>query len=220
MTKDNDGNWLAEFLIPAGQSILVKASLDIGISLTPIASFSQPAINMDANLMELPFWQTSDDKIQQYAKMYKTPRDIYNFVSRTLTYDYSRINKDTKRIGAKEILAAPTTALCMEFTDLFISIARAAGIPARRIVGYAYTNNTKLRPLSLVTDVLHAWPEYYDTEKSSGSQLILHGPILLGVKIISINWILITSYLQSKEKAVIHPILQGFTMTKRKIPKM
>ncbi|MEK7577596.1 MAG: transglutaminase-like domain-containing protein [Patescibacteria group bacterium] len=165
VTKDNDGNWLAEFLIPAGQSILVKASLDIGISLTPIASFSQPAINMDANLMELPFWQTSDDKIQQYAKMYKTPRDIYNFVSRTLTYDYSRINKDTKRIGAKEILAAPTTALCMEFTDLFISIARAAGIPARRIVGYAYTNNTKLRPLSLVTDVLHAWPEYYDTEK-------------------------------------------------------
>jgi hypothetical protein len=51
----------------------------------------------------------------------------------------------------------------MEFTDVFVAIARAAGIPARQAIGYAYTTNTKLRPLSLVTDVLHAWPEYYDS---------------------------------------------------------
>ena len=53
----------------------------------------------------------------------------------------------------------------MEFTDLFVAIARAAGIPARESVGYAYTTNSRLRPLSLVTDVLHAWPEYYDADK-------------------------------------------------------
>jgi hypothetical protein len=53
----------------------------------------------------------------------------------------------------------------MEFTDLFIAIARAAGIPARESVGYAYTTNSRLRPLSLVADVLHAWPEYYDSEQ-------------------------------------------------------
>ncbi len=55
----------------------------------------------------------------------------------------------------------------MEFTDLFIALARAAGIPAREIVGYAYTTNSRLRPLSLVADVLHAWPEYYDSEKQT-----------------------------------------------------
>lgn len=165
VTKDADGNWLADFLVPPAQTVVVKVVLDIGVSLTPLASFTQTPVDTQINLLELPFWQTSDEKIQNYAKLYKTPRDIYNFVVRTLTYDYSRVNKETKRLGAKAALSSPTTALCMEFTDLFIAISRAAGIPARRILGYAYTNNSKLRPLSLVSDVLHAWPEYYDAER-------------------------------------------------------
>ena len=53
----------------------------------------------------------------------------------------------------------------MEFTDLFVALARAAGIPARAVNGYAYTANSSLRPLSLKQDVLHAWPEYYDRQK-------------------------------------------------------
>ena len=53
----------------------------------------------------------------------------------------------------------------MEFTDLFITIARSAGIPAREVNGFAYTENPDIQPLSLVNDVLHAWPEYYDSEK-------------------------------------------------------
>jgi transglutaminase-like putative cysteine protease len=32
-------------------------------------------------------------------------------------------------------------------------------------VGYGYTTNPTLRPLSLVVDVLHAWPEYFDSDK-------------------------------------------------------
>lgn len=166
VSKDADGNWLAEFLVPALQSIVVKTRLDISIFLNPSPSFT-PEINREANLSEKPYWQVSHEKIKEYAGLYKTPREIYNFVVRTLSYDYSRINDEIKRLGAVGILAAPDTALCMEFTDLFIAIARAANIPARRILGYAYTTNSKLRPLSLVTDVLHAWPEYYDNEKKN-----------------------------------------------------
>jgi len=59
----------------------------------------------------------------------------------------------------------------MEFTDLFIALSRAAGIPAREINGFAYTDDIRLRPLDLVTDMLHAWPEYYDEEKESGHLL-------------------------------------------------
>jgi hypothetical protein len=33
---------------------------------------------------------------------------------------------------------------------------------AREINGFAYTQNPKEKPLSLVKDVLHSWPEYYD----------------------------------------------------------
>ncbi len=165
VTKDNDGNWLAEYLVPATQSIVVKSKFDIAVSLSPSSSFAKPDIDTVSNLREQPFWPVSDEQIIYYANLYKTPRDIYNFVVRILSYDYTRISKDTKRLGAKAILSSPDTALCMEFTDLFIAIARAANIPARRVVGYAYTNNNTLRPLSLVTDVLHAWPEYYDNEK-------------------------------------------------------
>jgi transglutaminase-like putative cysteine protease len=55
--------------------------------------------------------------------------------------------------------------VCLEFTDLFIAIARAAGIPAREIDGFGYTQNAINRPISIDEDILHAWPEYYDTAK-------------------------------------------------------
>ncbi|MCL4365824.1 transglutaminase-like domain-containing protein, partial [Patescibacteria group bacterium] len=42
------------------------------------------------------------------------------------------------------------------------AMARAAGIPSRELDGYAYSANTKLRPLSLTKDVLHSWPEFWD----------------------------------------------------------
>ena len=68
-------------------------------------------------------------------------------------------------MGAVAALQNPDQAICMEFTDLFIALSRAAGIPAREIDGYAYTENPQLQPLGLVADVLHAWPEYYDKDK-------------------------------------------------------
>ena len=54
----------------------------------------------------------------------------------------------------------------MEFTDTFIALSRAAGIPAREINGYAYTENPHVQPMGMVSDVLHSWPEYYDKEKN------------------------------------------------------
>ena len=80
----------------------------------------------------------------------------------TLEYDYSRVVPGIERLGAARALEQPKQAVCMEFTDLFVAIARSAGIPARAVHGYAYTTNSKLQPLSLVSDILHAWPQYYD----------------------------------------------------------
>jgi hypothetical protein len=61
----------------------------------------------------------------------------------------------------------PDSAVCLEFTDLFIALARSAGIPAREVDGYAHTENERQRPLSLEEDILHAWPEYYDYERQT-----------------------------------------------------
>ena len=55
----------------------------------------------------------------------------------------------------------------MEFTDLFIAIAREKGIYSREIQGYGFSLDQKLQPLSLSSDILHAWPEYYDTKTES-----------------------------------------------------
>ncbi|MCG2691801.1 transglutaminase-like domain-containing protein [Microgenomates group bacterium] len=83
-----------------------------------------------------------------------------------LIYDYGRLTENNTRFGAANALDNPTSAVCMEFTDLFIALARANQIPARAVNGFAYTTNSSLRPLSLKKDVLHAWPEYYDESKN------------------------------------------------------
>ncbi len=93
---------------------------------------------------------------------------INSYIISALQYDAERTKQgsDRRRYGADGALAAPDRAVCLEYSDTFIAIARGNGIPAREIQGFAYTDNPLFRPVSLVTDVLHSWPEYYD--ESSG----------------------------------------------------
>ena len=80
-----------------------------------------------------------------------------------LNYSQDRVkNNDFNRLGALTALNNPTQALCLEFSDLFVALTRAAGIPSRELTGYAYSSNTDIRPLSLTKDILHAWAQYYD----------------------------------------------------------
>ncbi len=159
--RDGDGNWLASYALGAGQALDIQADITVAIRLHPKPGAVQPIIASDYT-KPLPYWEVYDGKIIALAKEYKTPRDIYDYVVSRLNYSYTRVDQNPERKGAAAALASPADSVCMEFTDLFIAIARAAGIPAREAVGFAYTTNARLRPLSLVTDVLHAWPEYYD----------------------------------------------------------
>lgn len=90
---------------------------------------------------------------------------IYRYVVDHLKYDTTRLNNNLERLGAVTILNNPNSAVCMEFTDLFIALSRAANIPTRELDGFAYTQNQNLRPLSLSKNLLHSWPEYYDDRK-------------------------------------------------------
>lgn len=165
LERDIDGNWIAyyELLPAASRSIVAKTY--VTTYLRPRESYQTQFSEDSAYLASTEYWQSSDPAIRALSDVYKTPALIYRYVSETLTYDYSKINAPSPRLGSLETLKLPESAVCTEFTDLFIAIARAAGIPARRNVGYAYTNNPKLRPLSLAADILHAWPEYYDRER-------------------------------------------------------
>ena len=162
---DTDGNWLATYKLSPRQRIDVTAtgSVQIFAGYRPFPKPTNAILN--DNLQPTNYWQANDPQIKALAAQLKTPKAIYDYVSTTLKYDFARVQPNVQRMGAVSALNNPTQAICMEYTDLFIAIARAAGIPAREINGYAYTENPQLQPLSLVADVLHAWPEYYDKEK-------------------------------------------------------
>jgi transglutaminase-like putative cysteine protease len=162
---DKDGNWIASYILSAGASVDIDARVRIRTFLFPQDTWLGQTIDEATYLSPTKYWQVGDAKIQEIAKTVRTPRDVYNYVVSTLSYDYERINQNPQRKGARATLEKPGNSLCTEFTDLFVAVARAAGIPAREVIGYAYTTNAKLRPLSLVADVLHAWPEYFDRER-------------------------------------------------------
>lgn len=167
VTVDKEGNFLAKYHLSPKQSanITLKGYVEV---------FSKPFRNIDNKLTEdqkkqylLPqqYWEVDASTIKDKARDLKSPKEIYDFVTNYLTYSDAKLKqKEIARLGAVAAYQNPKEAVCMEFTDLFITLARATGIPAREVIGYAYTQNTRLRPLSLATqgDLLHAWPEYWD----------------------------------------------------------
>ncbi len=163
---DKDGNWLAEYSLLPSQRVDIQVTGTADLFLTPKKD-PMTKEELKPYLEARPYWQTSDNKIKELAKTLKTPEAIYEYVVKTLSYDLSRVTGNKSRLGAVNTLQNPKSAVCLEFTDLFIALARAAGIPAREIDGYANTENSRERPLSLVKDVLHAWPQYYDYDKET-----------------------------------------------------
>ena len=167
ITEDLDGNWIATYSLKARERVDVVATGNVQI-FSSLRSFLKPSEeSLNESLKSDLYWETTDPEIVKLAGELKTPREIYKFVSEKLQYDFSRVQPNVERFGASKTLTFPNNAICMEFTDLFIAIARVAGIPAREINGFAYTENPDIQPLSLVNDVLHAWPEYYDNEKEA-----------------------------------------------------
>lgn len=164
---DQDGNWLATFELNPKERVSVVAKGNVQVFVSPQDFYPKNLYPSKEQLYGLylkrdRYWESDDQDIHELAQKLKTPQAIYDYTVSTLNYDYSRIREDVKRLGAKYSLQNPNSALCMEFTDLFISLSRAAGIPSREINGYAYSENPSAKPLSLIADVLHSWPEFWD----------------------------------------------------------
>ena len=161
--QDLDGNWLAVYSLAPRERKTINAEILAHVFATPIFDLAEPKGNLSAS----KYWEVNDPEIKKIAQELKTPSKIYDFVVGKLSYNYSKVESRNVRLGAKEALKRPDFAVCLEFTDLFIALTRAAGVRARSVEGYAYTQDSKLRPLSLVKDVLHSWPEFYDEERKA-----------------------------------------------------
>lgn len=164
--KDNDGNWLAEYYLSPSKSLIIDVN---GKANVMLSGKKDPYSDNQLNeyLKSRTYWETQSPYIIQASKNLKTAEDIYQFVVGTLSYDYTRTSSGKPRLGASLALSNPNSAVCLEFTDLFIALSRSIGIPTREVDGYAYTKNSQSRPLSIGEDILHAWPEYYDKERQS-----------------------------------------------------
>ena len=172
IAADPDGNWLASYTLSPNTDLQITTDLVIKLDFNPKKT-PPPDFNLYTRATKL--WDYTDPDIAAAATNLTTPKAIYDYVVSHLQYSYARINSangsGVNRPGAVWALANPGQAICTEFTDLFIALARKNGLPARENQGYAMSSNDKLKPLSLAKDVLHAWPEYYDQDKQTWVQI-------------------------------------------------
>lgn len=176
---DTDGNMMALYKVAANSQLEIKASGSVRIAGKQInpefgGKFEDINDNFKVYLREQPFWETTSDPIKRIANELYDPnlnvtqnaQKVYNYVVNELEYNFD-INStvEISRNGALKTIVEPGPVACMEFTDLFIAIARSQGIPARELNGYALTTESNLTPLSISLksgDLLHSWAEFYD----------------------------------------------------------
>lgn len=162
---DQDGNWLARYKLKAQDKLTVNAELYVTAYPTP--SQYDPSSHNFEKTLHSRFWNTDASIVADLAGQLKAPLNIYTYLVDNFTYNYSKLSAGTNRLGVIAALTSPSLVLCTEFTDSFVSLARSLNIPAREINGYGYTTSPTLRPQSVATDILHAWPEYYDTNAAT-----------------------------------------------------
>ena len=164
VTEDNDGNLLAWYDLKPNETVEILTSLLVKTSFVPY-QFNQ---STGSNYLEKnDIWNfDSPSFTSPEIKNLTTPKSIYDYVTNKLSYDYQKIDlTGTIRQPASEVLKNPLSAICTDFTDLFISLSRRAGIPSRELEGIALSDNQNLKPISSKLDLLHAWPEYFDNDK-------------------------------------------------------
>ena len=99
----------------------------------------------------------SQSSIEQ--KVYQS----YNYVLDYLSYDNSKTNYDSiNRIGAEGINEQnKNNAVCLEYSDLLISLLRGVGVAAREVNGITIKSD-----LEHEITQLHSWVEYLDEDNN------------------------------------------------------
>ncbi|MDO8497792.1 MAG: transglutaminase-like domain-containing protein [bacterium] len=161
--RDEDGNFLGRYKLGPKENKDVSYEGTTELAVQGNSEAQKVLIDEFSHqkkylLTQSPYWTISN--MTPYTAL-KNVKDVYNYTVSKLSYNYERVNSGPKRMGADAALMSPNEAVCVEFADVFVALAREKGIFSREVEGYGFSNDAILRPLSLVTDVLHSWPEYY-----------------------------------------------------------
>lgn len=159
VTVDADGNWIATFdrgVINVSVIGQVQVFPKPRLGFTPI-----PPKNLST--VTNRYWSITNPQLLATSQKLKTPQDINRFVVDLLTYDKNKVNQEKiERMGAELAFANPTAAVCSEYTDLFIALARLQNLPVAEVNGFAVNNDQDLEPTLIGKNILHAWPQYWD----------------------------------------------------------
>jgi transglutaminase-like putative cysteine protease len=172
---DSDGNYIVEYVLPPRASFTTTIQGEAKVfstynffknALSPKKYLSKNDIKIYTSSQ--PYWQTTNTYIKNLAASIvkgdtttlQKAQSIENYVAGKLVYNQKAIfDPQRKRLGAIVALEEPNNAICQEYVDVFIALARADGIPSRMIAGYGDPPDINVNPLP--PDILHAWVQFY-----------------------------------------------------------
>jgi transglutaminase-like putative cysteine protease len=169
--KDADGNLIAYFNVSSFESgeITVEGFVEVGLTQVKVNSENSGALSdlaaasVASYLKPAEFWEVSAPEIQAAAsEIKKDTTNVYSLISDTFSYVTNKINyNEVKRFGLNERQGALATlkigsGVCMEYSDLFLTLARAQGLPTRAVFGYGYDPKE-----GSSTQETHQWVESY-----------------------------------------------------------
>ncbi len=172
---DSDGNYIVEYVLPPRSSFTTTIEGEAKVfstynffnnALSPKKYLSKSDIKIYTTSQ--PYWQTTNTYIKNLAvsivkgdtTTLEKAQSIEKYVSGKLVYNQKAIfDSQRKRLGAIVALEEPNNAICQEYVDVFVALARADGIPTRMIAGYGDPPDINVNPLP--PDILHAWVQFY-----------------------------------------------------------
>lgn len=181
---DPDGNVLASYKVDYNEEKDVKLTGLARIlpgkiaeaNLQPNLTNLQPkTYNLEPYLLPAKYWETTSDTIINLLSGLSSNSDwsnltniqkakkLYDFVAKNLSYDQQKANPRIERFGAVKAWENKDKALCIEYTDLLITLLRAANIPARELDGFAAggVSPSSTNP----SDILHTWVQIFDKDR-------------------------------------------------------
>ncbi|MFS8158966.1 MAG: transglutaminase domain-containing protein, partial [Candidatus Roizmanbacteria bacterium] len=134
---DPDGNYMARYNLGPREEKEIQYKGTIKVFAKPqddmLSVIRSQFQNQQAYLLQTQnLWDISSIIDRPEFKQLKTARDIYSYIIDTFDYSYARVNSaQSERFGALKAFSQPSNAVCLEYADAFVALAREKGLSAR-----------------------------------------------------------------------------------------